>query len=123
MNIENINKTIDFLKTRKWHSVDYTMHDDCMVGMIGDALHGDRGHSRSDDALPFGKAYIADAFDIALSTACNIYVMNQSDAINLYPSTKTFAEMTTDKQNRVLISMLEGLRDSGGTSVFWNFDA
>jgi hypothetical protein len=123
MNIENINKTIDFLKTRKWHSDDFLMHDDCMVGIIGDALHGDRAHSRADNK-PYGLHYIADAFDIGVSAARCLYIMNQSDAaVNPYASLATFMGMRTEKQNRVLIRMLEGLRASGGTRVFWDFNA
>ena len=123
MNIENINATIDFLKIRTWHSHNFSMHDDCMVGIIGHALHGDRAHARSDDSLPFGSGYIAEMLGIGIEPARAIYVMNQHNSPFSYASLWRFAELTTERQNRVLIGMLESLRDSGGVNVHWNINA
>jgi hypothetical protein len=121
MNVENINKLIEYVKARTWRTGDWSERQDCACGMIADILHGDR--DRSYDAS-CGCQMIINFLDLSgREDGDAIYAMSTYTKANGFrirgdDTYDHFAALSLEQQNAVLVDMLERFRDTG--EVVWN---
>lgn len=119
MNIENINKLIEYVKVRTWHTSDWSRRQDCACGMIADILHNDRSY----DAF-CGCQMIINFLDLSgredggAIYAMSTYTKANGSKIRGGDTYDRFAALSLEQQNAVLVDMLERLRDTG--EVIWN---
>ncbi len=118
MNVENINKTIAYLRTRDWHTDSYICHSQCMVGIVGDALFGNRlEYDAGDNHNLFAKETLLQKWlGISSSSAISLHSMSD-EADDADVSWSAFEDLDTAQQNEAYIDVLERLRDTG--KVFW----
>lgn len=131
MNVENINKLIEYVKVRTWRTSNWSNRQDCACGMIADITDGDRrlayeailGIRTVEQFLGAGN-FNADASQAGADlSGLAIYTMSTFTKAGGYKDRKEdvydrFAALPTEQQNAVLVDMLERFRDTG--EVIWN---
>lgn len=118
MDTTNINKVIQFCQTRPWRTDNYFGDlSHCMVGIVGDALHGTR-EPKYYGAVEF----IRDSLNISHEAARDLFILDDS-GFTAPHGTGDFEMLDLPEQNRILVGVLERLRDSGGEKVEWKIIA
>lgn len=119
MNLENTQKVIAFLRTRTWKTSWYMDTADCMRGVIGDALYGNRKHSQIH--FVWGADYIAEHLGISHDAGVNLHIMTEGTAgePSISRDVKAFCRLPVERQNEIFIGMLERLIASDGKVVDW----
>ena len=112
MNIENINAMIDWVKTRKWKTRDWSDASQCFAGMVIEAIDGSEG----GDAR-----MIANTLGVDMTKVMSIYLLWDSIGPNDDGDKRSwgvFEGMSLEGQNAAVVDMLETLRDTG--NVVWS---
>lgn len=124
MNVENINKLIEYVKVRTWRSENWSHRTECCCGMIRDITHDNRRHVWDEfDGQPIIEAFLGLGRGLFCNAAAAIYAMGTYTKTDGFKPRGNdtydhFAALSLEQQNAVLVDMLERFRDTG--EVIWN---
>lgn len=119
MNIENIDKTIDFLKTRRWKSDYYYSTGQCFVAIIGNALHNNRNITMS---IGNDLDWLAKELGVSQEKAFGLFIMqnvSSDDVLGRQWDHDRIENLELAEQNAAFIRVLESLKTDN--AVIWPF--